>query len=150
MKRIYFFKKRFFKWKGFLLFFSLAKEMKWKENYFYQPVTQVYPDYFKACVMVQESEQRDWLAPFELLDVETKCAFFTQLTFLPPLAHSEVIFKCPIFARRTLFEGWIRFMLHNGTLCYKVAGKKSISFPKVKVAWCVIHWSNRLRVKLLL
>ena len=23
---------------------------------------------------------------------------------------------------------------HNGTLCYKVAGKKSISFPKVKVA----------------
>ena len=24
--------------------------------------------------------------------------------------------------------------MHNGTLCYKVAGKKSISFPKVKVA----------------
>ena len=37
MKRIYFFMKRFFKWKGFLLFFSVAKEMKWKENYFYQP-----------------------------------------------------------------------------------------------------------------
>ena len=40
------------------------------------------------------------------------------------------------------------FPLHNGTLWDKVACKKSISFPKVKVAWCVIHWSNRLRVKL--
>ena len=37
MKRIYFFMKRFYKWKGFLLFFTLEKEMKWKENYFYQP-----------------------------------------------------------------------------------------------------------------
>ena len=32
------FLKRFFKRKGFLLFFPLEKEMKWKENYFYQPI----------------------------------------------------------------------------------------------------------------
>ena len=40
-------------------------------------------------------------------------------------------------------------MLHNGALWDKLAWQKSISFPKVKVAWCFIDISSRLRVMFL-